>query len=135
MDIVPFNQVDGVKYATCEFVYHDTVRMLAERFEYFAEKRTVYALIKLYRHLLKFMSLYVLRNHVKGLPSTMRKIYKKVVQRLKTAAVLQKGLNNKEFRRLNYDESYVKQVNMAVKDVVRIGGVQDLIDHFAKYKR
>lgn len=135
VDVVPYNQVDGVKYATCEFVYHDTVRMLSERLEYFAQKRTVYALIKLYRHLLKFMSLYVLRNHVNGLPAAMMKIYKRVAQRLKTAAVLQKGLNNKEFRQWNYDEAYVNKVSKAVRDVVRIGEVQDLVDHFAKYKK
>jgi hypothetical protein len=128
-DLVPYVEIDGIKYATCEFVYYDTIRMLITRLEYFQEKNTMFSLLKLYRHIVKFMALYVLRNNIRGLPPSMKKIYTRINRRLRKTDIIGLGIKSDQFTK-TYDSRYVENVKNLLVDVVKATNITKLVKHF-----
>jgi hypothetical protein len=125
---IPYVIHDGVPYATCNYCYYETVRLFLDRIEYFAEKKSMYALMKFYRNVVKFMSLYVMRHKINSLPPKLHKIYTEVHGVLKKIDLqrIQSGFR-KELSGIKYEEEYVKKVVGILKEVIDAVKVEDII--------
>lgn len=112
---------DGMKYATCEFAYRDTLRMLSFRLSLFAKKRTMHELYKLYRYVVKFMALYLVMGHVGSLPASMKSLYEAVRERMGALdpRAIEDGIA--ATRRVKYDEGEVKRASEMVAALLRRG--------------
>lgn len=125
---IPYVVYKDVPFATCDYCYYDTVRMFLDRVEYFREKKSMYGLMKFYRNVVKFMSLYVLRHRIKNLPPKLNKIYQDVHAALMNVDLvrIQSGFR-KELSGIKYDEEFVSKVVTILKDVIDAVVVEDII--------
>lgn len=128
---------DGTTYATCEYVYLDTVRMLMDRAKYFADKKSMFALFKFYRYVLKFMALWVLMKDGKtrgGLSPKMHVLYHEVHKRLAglDPEVILSGFG--AMHGVKYDETMVESVQNLLKDVINATNVRGLAEKLDLYK-
>jgi len=125
---IPVSVNNGVAFATCDYCYYDTVRMFLDRIEYFKEKKSVFALMKFYRNVVKFMSLYVLRHKIKNLPDKLHKIYSEVHSALMKLDLIRikKGFR-RELSAAKYDEEFVSKIVNIMRDVLEAVDVEDII--------
>lgn len=120
---IPYQKENGVNYASCNYAYYDTVRMMLDRSHFFEEKRSIYALIKLSRYIVKFMSLYVLLKN-QNIDPSIQKIYINVHKMLKTAQKKRNTDNDKIFR---YKTPVVNNMNRLIQKVIKVSNIQELV--------
>lgn len=125
---IPYIAYKGINYSTCDYSYYETVRLFLDRIEYFREKKSMYGLMKFYRNVVKFMSLYVLRHRVKALPANLYKIYQEVHGALMNIDLvrIQNGFR-KELSGIKYDQDFVVKITTILKEVIEAVEVEDII--------
>lgn len=130
---IPVVKYRGVPYASCNYTYYDTVRMFLERINYFKEKKSVYALIKFYRNVVKFMSLYVLRHKIKTLPKNLDDIYLRVHESLMKLDLvrIKKGMR-RELSAMKYDDVFVEKIVTILREVIGALNVDQVIQATVK---
>lgn len=124
---IPFYEVNGTSFASCEYMLYDNCRMLVERANYLKEKQTLYALMKFIKHVIKFMSLYVLRKKIKKLPKQLEKIYDdayKILRRINTFK-LKNGM--KQMQQIKYDGYYVDSIVSKLDTILQAYDMRSLI--------
>jgi hypothetical protein len=126
--IVPFYTKDNVNYASCEYMMFDTCRMLIEKANYLREKRSMFALMKFTKYVIKFMSLYVLvgKNN-KQMPKELMNIYHrayKVLQKINTFKI-KHGF--KEMHNIKYNEAYIKNTTHVLSTILKSKNINDLV--------
>ena len=57
---IPTSIHDNILFASCNYAYYDTIRMMIDRAEYFKQNKSMFALLKLSRYIVKFLCLYIL---------------------------------------------------------------------------
>lgn len=126
---IPFVKHRGVLYATCNYAYFDTVRMMIDRMRYFQEKKTMFGLMKFSRYVLKFMCLHTLLNSPKldkvNLDPKLKAIYAEVNEVLKTIDIAK--LSFADAMRTQYNEQYITGVARILTLVVHTTHIQELI--------
>ena len=123
---IPFVKHRGVLYATCNYSYFDTVRMMIERMRFFQEKKTMFGLMKFSRYVLKFMCLHTLlkSDQVKVDPK-LKEIYAEVNEVLKTIDVAK--LSFADAMKTQYNEQYITNIARILTLVVHTTHIQELI--------
>jgi hypothetical protein len=116
---VPYVSVNKVLYATCNYAYIDTIRMLMDRAKYFEEKKTMYALMKFARYVVKFMCLYVLieQKSIKEVDASVREVYERAHDILKNTNLAK--LDLKQQKKEEAEEGTVKQVGAMLTQVIQ----------------
>lgn len=126
---IPYITKHNVRYATCNYTYYDTVRMLLDRIEYFSEKRTMFGLMKFYRYVVKFMCLYVLRKRVTTLPKDLVKVYDNVHASLMQLDLvrIRNSFRSGAMTQAVYSDEEVSKVINILHDVLHSVEVEDII--------
>lgn len=121
---VPYVSVNKILYATCNYAYFDTIRMLVDRAKYFEEKKTMYGLMKFARYVIKFMCLYVLIEHksIKDADDDVRKVYERAHDILKTI-----NLDFRQQKKTTTEAATVKQVSKMLKSIIRKMNLDDFV--------
>ena len=123
---IPYVKFRGVYYATCDFAYFDTVRMMIDRLKYFQSKRTMFGLMKFSRYVLKFMCLHVLLNEGKiKVDGQIEQIYDRVRRILQTIDVAK--MQMQDAMTLQYNEQYVTEIIRILSVVVHATHIEDLV--------
>lgn len=125
---VPKFNLNGVLYATCEYAYYDTLRMCIDRMAYFNEKRTMYALTKLTRYIIKMMCLWSLRKEAK-VDAGIMELYKRAHRVLShiDSKKLQEGLLDPgATKNVKYGSPEVTWVSSLLERVVKVTNVEEL---------
>lgn len=126
---VPKFNLKGVLYATCEYAYYDTLRMCIDRMAYFNEKRTMYALTKLTRYIIKLMCLWSLRKEANIDKDTMD-LYARAHRVLShiDGKKLREGLHGPDAtKNVKYGSPEVKWVSSLLERVVKVTNVEELV--------
>ena len=124
---IPFVKHQGVFYATCNYAYYDTVRMMVERLRFFQEKRTMFGLMKFARYVLKFMCLHTLlkTSPKMKIDPKLREIYAQVNEVLKTIDVAK--LSFADAMRTQYNEQYITNIARILTLVVHTTHIEEII--------
>lgn len=125
---IPTIKIKNVLYATCNYAYYDTVRMMVDRAKFFEEKRTMYALMKFSRYVLKFMCLYVMlhKKHIKNIDPKVIALYKKT-HNILVSIDLAKLEDANKLRDRAYDTPYAVSIGKTLQQVVQVTQVSDLV--------
>lgn len=124
---VPYVSVNKILYATCNYAYFDTIRMLVDRAKYFEEKKTMYALMKFARYVVKFMCLYVLIEHksIRDVDDDVRQVYEKAHDILKNI-----NLDFQQQKTTTTESTKsIKQVGKMLKAIIRKIKLDDFITY------
>jgi hypothetical protein len=124
---IPYNVIKGVNYATCNYAYYDTVRMMMDRMHFFEERRSMYAFIKLARYIIKFMCLYVLLKKKPNIDPVISKVYKKVHSLLKGMEKKRLDIDLAGTRDFKYSTPEVGKMNRVIKRIIRVTKLTDLV--------
>jgi hypothetical protein len=129
---IPYVSVNKILYATCNYAYMDTIRMLVDRARYLEEKKTMYALIKFTRYVIKFMCLYVLieQKTIKDVDVNVREAYKRAHEILTNANLLNLDLSQQ--KKEAAEEETVKQVGLLLSQVIQKVNIDDLVTYLYK---
>lgn len=133
LPVPTFNQ-RGVLFATCAYAYYDTLRMCVDRMTYFSEKRTMYALTKLVRYIIKMICLWSIRHEAK-LDKDILDMYKKAHRILASidAKKIKVGITDPSgAKAVKYRTPQVVRVSSLLEKVVRVTNVDDLIKVVSK---
>jgi hypothetical protein len=125
---VPKFNLKGVLYATCEYAYYDTLRMCIDRMAYFNEKRTMYALTKLTRYIIKLMCLWSLRKEA-NVDKDIMELYRRAHRVLShiDGKKLQEGLLDPgATKNVKYGSPEVTWVSSLLERVVKVTNVEEL---------
>lgn len=125
--IVPYYTKNNINYATCEYMMYDTCRMLIDKANYLKEKRTLFALMKFTKYVLKFMSLYVLRGHMKELPSNLVDIYDKSYNVLKNINMYKLKNGFKKMHTVKYSITHVERTIKSLERILKAKDIQKLV--------
>lgn len=126
-NIIPYYISNHVYYATCQYMMYDTCRMLIDRANYLKEKKTLFALMKFTKYVIKFMSLYVLRNQVKELPEELTKIYNDAHMTLLHINTIKLKQGFKNMKNIKYDHIYIDQAVSRLDTIIRSSNMKQLI--------
>ena len=124
---VPHYEVNGVTFASCEYMMFDNCRMLVERANYLKEKKSLFALMKFTKYVIKFMSLYVLRKQLKQLPKRLLVIYEDAYKTLRSINTFKLKNGFKKMYSVKYDESYVNKVVSKLETLLRASNMKGLM--------
>lgn len=125
---VPFYTKDNVNYASCEYMMFDTCRMLIDKANYLREKRSMFALMKFTKYVIKFMSLYILvgkRN--KQMPKELLNIYHRAYRVLQKINVFKIEHGFKEMHNIKYNEKYIKHTTRVLSIILKSKNINDLV--------
>ena len=124
---VPYYTENNINFATCDYMMYDNCRMMIDRSRYLKEKRSMFAMLKFIKYVIKFMSLYILRNKISKLPSHLQEIYSKaylVLKKLNTHR-LKKGL--KDLYKIKYDEEYVDHIISVLDTLIKASKMKHIM--------
>lgn len=124
---IPYVKHRGVLYATCNYAYYDTVRMMVERLRYFQEKKTMFGLMKFSRYVLKFMCLHTLLKSTPDMKiePKLKDIYIQVNEVLKTIDIAK--LSFADAMKTQYNEQYITNIARILTLVVHTTHIEELI--------
>jgi hypothetical protein len=124
---IPYIKHKGVLYATCNYAYYDTVRMMVERLRYFQEKKTMFGLMKFSRYVLKFMCLHTLLKSTPDMKiePKLKDIYSQVNDVLKTIDIAK--LSFADAMKTQYNEQYITNIARLLTLVVHTTHIEELI--------
>jgi len=124
---VPFYLVNRVAYATCEYMMFDTCRMLVDRANYLKETRSIFALMKFTKYVVKFMSLYVLRKKIKALPSNLSVIYDEAYATLQKLNMIKLRNNFNRKKSVKYDSAVVEKHIKVLDSILKASNMRRLV--------
>lgn len=124
---VPYYTAKNVNFATCQYMMYDTCRMLIERAQYLREKRTLFALMKFTKYVIKFMSLYVLRKRIMALPNELLNIYDKSHKTLLSINKFKLKKGFKKMHDVKYDMTYVENVISGLDTILQSSDMNQLV--------
>lgn len=127
---VPTITYKGLTYCTCEYAYYDTVRMLVDRGMYLESTKSMFALMKVARYMIKFICLFVLLKgkDVKSgtIDPTLIDIYEKTHAIVKSINVSKLYLGD-GIKKVRYDTPYVNTIGKLLDQVVKSTEMQELV--------
>lgn len=124
---VPFYVKNYVHYATCHYMMYDTCRMLIDRANYLREKKTLFALMKFTKYVIKFMSLYVLRKKIAELPKELMYIYDEAHATLRQINTFKLKKGFRKMTDVKYDDVYVDNVVSKLDTILKSSDMKQLI--------
>lgn len=124
---VPYYLANKVAYATCDYMMFDTCRMLVDRANYLKETRSLFALMKFTKYVVKFMSLYVLRKKIKTLPSYLSVIYNEAYTTLRKINMIKLRKNFKHTKPIKYDLAIVEKHISYLDNILKASNMRRLI--------
>lgn len=124
---VPYYVANGVNYANCEYMMYDNCRMLVDRASYLKEKKSLFALMKFTKYIIKFMSLYVLRKKVEHLPTPLLEIYDEAYYVLKKINTFKLKNGFKQMYSIKYDSKYVDMIVSRLETIIKASDMKSLI--------
>lgn len=135
---IPYIVHDGIMYADCNYAYYDTIRMMIDRGEYFKEKKTLFALLKLSRYIIKFLALYILLKNKRFKTQVNPEVhimYRKAHKTLKAIDLTQIADNSADIKTIRYDTPYVSSILIIIKRAIKAGKIEDLAKAIASIKQ
>ena len=126
-ELVPYYTSKNVNYASCEYMMYDNCRMLIDRANYLKTKKTLFALMKFIKYVIKFMALYVLRKKIKSLPPQLNKIYEDayvILTNINTFKI-KNGFN--KLHDVKYNQQYIDQVVSNLDVLLKASSLSKLI--------
>lgn len=126
---IPFyTEKNGINYATCEFCYIDTVRMMLDRLDYIKTKPSMFAIMKFYRYVLKFMALYVVRNDIHpSLPDNLVQNYKNIHDKLAVLSQMKDIFGTSQIKNITYDKAYLAQLQTLFTQTLKVTDAKMLL--------
>lgn len=124
---IPFYEVNGINFASCEYMLYDNCRMLVERANYLKEKQSLYALMKFIKLVIKFMSLYVLRKKIKKLPKELDNIYEDAYIILRRINIFKLKSGMRKMHQIKYDMHYVDSIVSKLDTILKAYDMRSLI--------
>lgn len=126
-DYVPYNVIDNVYYAHCTYMLFDNCRMLVERAQYLKEKKSLFALMKFTKYVIKFMSLYVIKKKIPALPKELEIIYDQAYAILQEINAFKIANGFKKMYRIKYDDVYISNVIKMLDDILKASNMKSII--------
>lgn len=130
---VPHFTKNHIQFTTCDYAYYDTVRMMVDRGKYFEQTKSMFALMKLSRYIVKFICLYVLLKSTKRVQSPtsvnpkLVQVYERAHTILKSVNMTRLSLGNDGIKKVRYDTPYVNQLQRLLEKVVRVADIKELV--------
>lgn len=126
---IPFVAHNGILYADCNYAYYDTIRMMIDRGKYFEQKKSLFALLKLARYIIKFLCLYVLLKNKRfktQVDKDIYRMYEKMHKTLKAIDMARIQTGVADIKTLHYDTPYVSSLVRTINRAIKAGKIEDL---------